>query len=172
MLSGYLHSCNKVHRDIKSENVLLASNGEIKLTDFGYAVQLRITQVGTPCWMAPEIVKNKQYNQSVDIWSFGILSIELAEGVSPYLNVDVEVALTKIMNSSPSSVSRSSKWSVDFKYFLDNRLKYNPVIRKTASELLKHPFIILKDMEQCKSKYLLLLHEWLKKRCFQKPKIF
>ena len=172
----YLHSCNRIHRDIKSDNVLMASNGDIKLADFGYAVQLtqekssRKTQVGTPCWMAPEIIKNQLYNQSVDIWSFGILAIELAEGDPPYLNCDVEVALIKIINCSPPSVSQPAKWSKEFKDFLDSCLKYDPYMRRTASDLLKHEFLLSKNMVECKHSFALMLHGWLAKICFQKPK--
>jgi serine/threonine protein kinase len=172
----YLHSCNRIHRDVKSDNVLMASNGEIKLADFGYAVQLtqekatRKTQVGTPCWMAPEIIKNQLYNQSVDIWSFGILAIELAEGDPPYLNCDVEVALIKIINCSPPTVSQPNKWSKEFLHFLDACLKYDPFMRRSASDLLKHDFLAKRKMDDCKHEFVLLLHDWLAKTCIQKPK--
>ena len=89
----YLHSRGIVHRDIKSDNVLLNSKGDIKLADFGYATQLTcqrrqtVSKVGTVCWMAPEIVCKikKHYDHKADIWSLGIFAFELAEGEPPYI---------------------------------------------------------------------------------------
>lgn len=88
-----LHARNIVHRDIKSDNILLNDEGDLKLADFGYAAQLtqenqyRQSKVGTVCWMAPEVIKGKEdrYDSKVDIWSFGIFALELADGEPPYL---------------------------------------------------------------------------------------
>ena len=88
-----LHDQNILHRDIKSDNILVNSKGDLKLADFGYAAQLtqerqnRISKVGTVCWMAPELIKGKSsYNEKVDIWSFGIFALELADGEPPYIS--------------------------------------------------------------------------------------
>lgn len=95
----YLHEIPIIHRDIKSDNILLSSNGDIKLADFGYAAQLtkekrnRISKVGTVCWMAPEIIENTtSYTEKVDIWSLGIMMLEFIFGEPPYLNMP----LTKV----------------------------------------------------------------------------
>lgn len=90
----YLHHKHIIHRDIKSDNILLSNAGNIKLGDFGYAAQLtrerrkRNSKVGTVCWMAPEIIRAQEmYTEKVDIWSLGIMMLEFAYGEPPYLNL-------------------------------------------------------------------------------------
>ena len=109
-----------MHRDIKSDNVMIASNGSIKLGDFGYAAQLtqerleRESRVGTVYWMAPEIITAKtKYNNKVDVWSLGILAMELANGDPPYLEEDATKALVFIV-SKPSPKLDEHKWSAEF----------------------------------------------------------
>mmetsp|Transcript_111105 Transcript_111105/g.153578 ORF Transcript_111105/g.153578 Transcript_111105/m.153578 type:complete len:107 (+) Transcript_111105:203-523(+) len=105
-----------MHRDIKSDNILINSKGELKLADFGYAAHLtqerqnRTSRVGTVCWMAPELIKQKEsYSTKVDIWSFGILCMELANGNPPYLNEPQFRVLYKILSCDPPQIDR--KWS-------------------------------------------------------------
>ncbi len=84
----FLHDHNLVHRDLKPENLLIDENNVIKLADYGACVEMtlgnRITFCGTYEYMAPEMLKEKPYNQGIDVWSLGILLYELLHGYSPF----------------------------------------------------------------------------------------
>jgi len=144
----YIHGLHRIHRDIKSDNVLLGSDGAVKLADFGYAAQLtqkqqkRNTVVGTPYWMAPELIRGHDYGTKVDIWSLGIMLMEMAEGEPPYMEYPPLRALFLITTKGIPPVKEQHKWSRDFHDFFARCLDVNVQTRPEARELLKHPFLL------------------------------
>ncbi|XP_039527634.1 STE20-like serine/threonine-protein kinase isoform X2 [Pimephales promelas] len=148
----YLHENKIIHRDLKAGNILFTSDGDIKLADFGVSakntktLQRRDSFIGTPYWMAPEVVmcetsKDRPYDYKADIWSLGVTLIELAQIEPPNHEMNPMRVLLKIAKSEPPTLAAPSRWSPEFSDFLRKALDKNVDNRLSALQLLQHPFV-------------------------------
>lgn len=150
---NYLHSDRKIHRDIKAANILITEGGQVKVGDLGTSSQLTLSTrkaaslVGTPYWMAPEVIRGEGYDCKADIWSLGITAFELAMGIPPYSELKPADAVRKIVMSEPprlpsrSRIYPNNEFSETIRAFIESCLIKDPENRPSAKELLNSLFI-------------------------------
>ncbi|KAL6443163.1 hypothetical protein ACFW04_002836 [Cataglyphis niger] len=148
----HLHEHNIIHRDIRANNIVLTKEGEVKLIDFGLSrtlkneLEKRHTCIGSPSWMAPEIIKadngaDSGYDNKVDVWAIGITAIELADGKAPFEDMHPTRALFQIVRNPPPTVYRPANWSENLNDFISECLEKNPENRPYIVEIIEHPFL-------------------------------
>jgi serine/threonine-protein kinase OSR1/STK39 len=139
----YLHNQCQIHRDIKAGNILMDENGEILLCDFGVSAHIKVGQprttfVGSPCWMAPEVMEQTEgYDFMADIWSLGITALELAMGDAPNSELPAMRVLLVIINSPPPHLPKNEEWSPEFYHFIECCLQKDPSKRVPTQDLMK-----------------------------------
>lgn len=159
-----LHTNHRIHRDVKSDNILISKEGDVKLADLGCAVQMydgeaaRNTIIGTPGWMAPELALGNSYDNKIDVWSIGILAIQLAEGRIPYCNESPMKILLLTATKPAFLLTDPGKWSNKFIDIVGQCLQKDPEIRPSICDLLFHEFFtsLPKDAKQ---KYQQFMYE-------------
>ncbi|RNF09631.1 putative p21-activated kinase 3, partial [Trypanosoma conorhini] len=168
-----LHNSRCVHRDVKSDNILLSLRGEVKLGDFGFATLLtlprgtRKTVVGTPYWMAPEVAGGRAYDSKADVWSAGILFLEMCDGQPPLMGLNPVRALLKISTGPPPAMKTAKRWSSLCRAFASFLLVKDPARRPSVDDALRHPFIVKKAEPTCQ--FLVTMLEMGKARIGDPP---
>mmetsp|Transcript_1069 Transcript_1069/g.1373 ORF Transcript_1069/g.1373 Transcript_1069/m.1373 type:complete len:511 (+) Transcript_1069:180-1712(+) len=175
----YLHTNKRLHRDIKAGNILLTSEGRAKIADFGVSKEVSTIQnkamsvIGTPYWMAPEVIQEMPYDGRADVWSLGITLIELVEGNPPLHKIHPMRAIFMIPNKTPPKLKETDKWSPNFLDFISRTLVRDPNERATSSELLGHPWV-RKNVQTIEHSHGKIgspsLRALVKKNCFQLEK--
>lgn len=145
-----IHSKQRIHRDIKSDNILFGVRSEVKLADFGFATKLteeqaaRVSMVGTTHWMAPEMLTRRGYDQKVDVWALGIVACEMCDGEPPFWGIERREVYCRILNE-PMGPRVPSDWSPELQSFIAACLTKEPMLRPDVAQLLEHPFLAQRD---------------------------
>ncbi|KAN0032607.1 hypothetical protein ACTFIV_006514 [Dictyostelium citrinum] len=151
---GYIHSQGIVHRNLKSNNVLLAKGGKVKISDFAIGIRssaiepsIRFSLNGYPFWTSPEVLSMKSFNHKVDSWSIGCLIMELIVGHPPFSHLGPMEALIEIVNPSTTILpncldeNEQSLFSPELYQFLECCFKKEPSERASVHDLLRHPWL-------------------------------
>jgi len=140
----YLHSKEIIHRDVKAANILITEDAIVKLADFGVSQQVGKAQeiIGSPLWMAPEVILNREYDKRCDIWSLGITVIEIADGLPPHSDMNYMRAMKMVPNRPPPTLNDPTKWPTELNNFLAKCLQKDPSKRPYSDQLFTDPFIL------------------------------
>ncbi|XP_075976662.1 serine/threonine-protein kinase PAK mbt [Anticarsia gemmatalis] len=144
---AFLHSQGVIHRDIKSDSILMTADGRVKLSDFGFCAQVseelpkRKSLVGTPYWMSPEVISRLPYGPEVDVWSLGIMLVEMVDGEPPFFNEPPLQAMRRIRDMPPPRPRGAARCPADLLGFVECALVRDPAQRQSAARLLQHPFL-------------------------------
>lgn len=172
MLCGlrYLHKEKKIHRDIKTGNILMNSKGEIKLADFGITAQLlhtfsrRNSYWGTMLYMAPEVLLETDYDEKADIWSLGITLLEITEGRLPFARLGHYPLLTRLTRKPPPTLQHPERFSKEFQAFVRRALQPDKYARPTAAALLDDPFLLHRDYHALQKEFAEIVQETIDRR--------
>mmetsp|Transcript_12630 Transcript_12630/g.14054 ORF Transcript_12630/g.14054 Transcript_12630/m.14054 type:complete len:472 (-) Transcript_12630:290-1705(-) len=144
----FLHRNKLAHRDLKSQNIMLSLSGEVKIIDFGLCSDISqgevVHMVGSPFWMAPEMIRREPHGLKADIWSFGICMMELANGAPPCKSSSVLAMFTAATKGFPDPLKDSAarnNWSFELRDYLSHCLETTPKNRWSIEQLLKHPWM-------------------------------
>jgi len=142
----FIHAKGCVHRDVKSDNCMMTTKGEVKLIDFGLCIDIekegpRTHLVGSPFWMSPEMILRAPHSYPTDFWSFAVCMLELANHHAPNKDSYIRAMFTVATKGLPAPLENPEKWSPLFHDFLSQCLQQDPSARPTATQLLRHPFI-------------------------------
>eukprot|EP00629_Pelagomonadales_sp_RCC1024_P017709 CAMPEP_0119286982 /NCGR_PEP_ID=MMETSP1329-20130426/34793_1 /TAXON_ID=114041 /ORGANISM="Genus nov. species nov., Strain RCC1024" /LENGTH=321 /DNA_ID=CAMNT_0007287729 /DNA_START=209 /DNA_END=1171 /DNA_ORIENTATION=+ len=149
---AYLHGDRRVHRDVKGKNILVARDGAVKLADFGVATRLtdtttkRASLIGTPYWMAPEVIRQSRYATAADVWSVGITAIELATRRPPHSELHPMKVLFVVPRAPPPELE--GDFSGAAKAFVRRCVAKDPGARPSCAELLLDPFVAGADFQR------------------------
>ncbi|KAJ2951688.1 hypothetical protein O0L34_g13849 [Tuta absoluta] len=144
---AFLHGQGVIHRDIKSDSILMTADGRVKLSDFGFCAQVsqelpkRKSLVGTPYWMSPEVISRLPYGPEVDVWSLGIMLVEMVDGEPPFFNEPPLQAMRRIRDMPPPRPRGAARCPADLLSFVELALVRDPAQRQSAARLLNHPFL-------------------------------
>ena len=152
---SYIHQTGFIHRDIKTANIMLKQNYDVKVIDFGLVVRKSSNpsnRAGSKAYMAPEVIKQIPYDEKVDIWSLGCVGAELYEGNPPYREMGMMKALFKIAAIGWTGLRSPDKAMPEFVDFLDKCFIYDPKERWSAEQLLEHPFMKQAELSTIKQR--------------------